>query len=182
MGTIQNAFNQMLATAAGGITSAKVIHNQAEAAKQADISNKFSALNQAESYEAKAKEFNEDVKGYETAMNDSMEQFYKEYIPLKRSQPIMSKPGSEEWIRYNQLMHKAEQSELLRSKELRGQREGLVQRKNILEEKKKLGETVLGKNNFSNITLSEPANVEDHNKLRVHSIIKGHIKHNWGNK
>lgn len=140
MGTIQNAFNQMLGVAAGGIGTAKLLRNQ-------DQSNKIGALNLAEGYENQATEFNKEVDKFENDAKENINDFYNTIEQLE------SQNLSPEQL--NEYETKALESFNREVDNLYNIREGLANRKEILEQRKKIGEKSLGRNKFSNIKLSD---------------------------
>lgn len=165
MGTIQNAFNQMLGVATGGISTAKLLSNQAQ-------EKKIGALNLADAYEKKATEFNKDVENYEKAVDENTEDIISTINQLEFEQKAISKPGSEQWKKYDEMAQKALESFNVKQTELYGIHEGLAQRRAILEERNKLGEKILGKNKFSNIKLSKPNDLQSQVDLTIKGVQK----------
>ena len=162
MGTIQNAFNQMLGVVAGGISSAKLLHNQERVKKQ-------NALNLAETQEEKAKQFNEDVKAYEKEVNQNISDLelernktvatYREFGVDSKQGQLARKAYQEASDRYNQKVE-----------ELTGQKEGLEIRKQILGERKAFAEKDLGKNSLSHIKLSDVKSPSEQNEIKAKAV------------
>ena len=162
MGTIQNAFNQMLGIAAGGIGTAKLLSNQKQ-------SNQISAINLAESQENKAAQFNEDVKSYENEVNKNISDLgvarneivaaMKEFGPNSNEALLARKAFRESLGSYNKEIERLE-----------GIREGLTTRKQLLEARKGLAEDVLGKNKLSHVQLSDIKNPNEQNEIKAKAI------------
>lgn len=174
MGTIQNAFNQTLGVVAGGVSTAKLLHNQ-------ERQKKLGAINLAESQEDKAAQFNADVKAYENKVNQNISDLGKdrqEVVNMIKQYGMNSNEG--------QLARKAWQESLNRYNQtvenLTGQMEGLATRKQILEERKAFVEKDLGKNSLSHIKLSEIKNPSEQNEIKAKTIKSVQAYRHGGNK
>lgn len=162
MGTIQNAFNQMLGVAAGGVSTYKLLHNQEQ-------QKKISAINLAESQEDKAAQFNSDVKTYENDVNKNMSD-----LSVARNKTVATMrefgPNSDEALLYRKAFRESLGSYNREVERLEGIREGLTTRKQLLEARKGLAEDVLGKNKLSHVKLSEIKNPNEQNEIKAKAI------------
>lgn len=162
MGTIQNAFNQMLGVAAGGISTAKLLHNQEQ-------EKKISAVNLAESQENKAAQFNEDVKTYENDVNKNMSN-----LSVERNKTVAAMrefgPNSDEGLLARKAFRESLVSYNKEVERLEGIREGLVTRKQLLEARKGLAEEILGENKLNHVKLSDVKNPNEQNEIKANLI------------
>lgn len=174
MGTIQNAFNQVLGVAAGGISTAKLLHNQEQ-------EKKISAVNLAESQENKAAQFNEDVKTYEKDVNQNMSD-----LSVARNKTVATMrefgPNSDETLLARKAFRESLGSYNKEVERLEGIREGLTTRKQLLEARKGLAEEILGENKLSHVKLSEIKNPNEQNEIKAKAIKSVQAYRHGGNK